>query len=118
MNTDFLCSVLAPGDFDRASIKPSAPASERVAFPNATSVATLPFSSVSFATDLEAYTTTPELLKTYAAVPTPKVAAATTTGSAGATSSQPAQYTGSSNGVFPNVVTAISAAMVFAVFLV
>ncbi|KAI8933658.1 hypothetical protein NX059_009379 [Plenodomus lindquistii] len=54
---------IAPGPFDRASLKPDAPASERLAFPNATPVSQLPFSTVSFGGDLITFTTTPELLQ-------------------------------------------------------
>ncbi|KAF2018587.1 Fasciclin-domain-containing protein [Aaosphaeria arxii CBS 175.79] len=96
-------NVIAPGSFDRASLKPSAPASERLAFPSATPVASLPFSSISFATDLMAYTTTPELLKTVAAIATP-------TGNAGAattTSSGVTEFTGSANAVLPGAVAAV-----------
>ncbi|KDN71229.1 putative beta-Ig-H3/fasciclin [Colletotrichum sublineola] len=35
-------SVLSPGDFDRASLTPSAPAAERLAFPGASPVSSLP----------------------------------------------------------------------------
>ncbi|KAF2120026.1 FAS1 domain-containing protein [Lophiotrema nucula] len=106
-------SVLAPGDFDRTSLEPSAPASERLAFPNASFVSALPFSSVAFAGDLMTYTTTPVLLQTVAAVPTPLSeanASATTT-----TSSLP-QFTGACSGLFPSRVVALSIA-VFAAFL-
>ncbi|KAJ4301398.1 hypothetical protein N0V90_003490 [Kalmusia sp. IMI 367209] len=103
-------SVLSPGEFDRASLKPSAPASERLAFPNASSVSKLPFSSVAFATDRMGYTTTPALLQTVAAVATP-VASATTT------SSQPGpEYTGAGSGLSPEMVLALPFAVGMAGF--
>ncbi|KAI9147370.1 beta-ig-h3 fasciclin [Paramyrothecium foliicola] len=106
-------SVLVPGEFDRASLEPSAPASERLAFADATSVSNLPFSSVSFATDLMRYTTTPELLKTVAAVPTQEAAAPTTT------PSEPSPIpTGAGNVLFPNALMALSAAVGIAAFLI
>ncbi|CRK31825.1 hypothetical protein BN1723_014559 [Verticillium longisporum] len=63
-------SVLNLEVFDRNTLTPSAPAADRVAFPNASPVSKLPFSSVSFGNDLATYTT-PALLSTMAAVATP-----------------------------------------------
>jgi hypothetical protein len=61
--------VLNPGDapFDRSDIEASAEPTDRLAFPGASTVSALPFSSVSFDTDSATYTT-PELLKTIMAV--------------------------------------------------
>ncbi|KAF2728816.1 FAS1 domain-containing protein [Polyplosphaeria fusca] len=107
-------SVLSPGEFDRASLKPSANASERLAFPNATSVSSLPFTSVTFGGDLMTYTTTPELLQTVAAVATP-----TKGGNANmTTSSGLPMATGAGSGLFPGVVLALSMAMAVAVFMI
>ncbi|KAH6657523.1 FAS1 domain-containing protein [Truncatella angustata] len=106
-------SVLSPGHFDRASLEPSAPASERLAFPNASSVSSLPFSSVAFSTDLMTYTATPVLLQTVATVATPLAGATTTT------SSQPIPVpTGTGIGLFPHVVLALSVAIGIAAFLI
>jgi hypothetical protein len=101
-------SVLVPGEFDRASLKPSAPASERIAFPSATAVSELPFSSISFFGDLMSYTSTPVLLQTMAAVavPTAASASASTTPSA---SSLP-EFTGAANGLLPCAILALSIA--------
>lgn len=104
---------MSPGDFDRASLKPSAPESERLAFPNATSVSKLPFTSFAFAGDLMTYTTTPELLQTAAAVAIPSTNATTTS------SSQPAPVsTGTGSGLFPGAVLALSVAISIAAFLI
>jgi hypothetical protein len=107
-NTSF-SSVLVPGEFDRASLKPSAPASERIAFPSATAVSELPFSSISFFGDLMSYTSTPVLLQTIAAVavPTAASASASTTPSA---SSLP-EFTGAANGLLPCAILALSVAL-------
>ncbi|KAF4459664.1 Transforming growth factor-beta-induced ig-h3 [Fusarium albosuccineum] len=72
--------VLNPADapFDRADLKPAADAADRVAFPDASSVSELPFSSISYGTDSVSYTT-PELLKTLIAVDPKATAAATAT---------------------------------------
>ncbi|KAL0939233.1 beta-ig-h3 fasciclin [Colletotrichum truncatum] len=105
-------SVLSPAPFDRASLEPSAPAADRVAFPNATSVSSLPFSTVSFATDLMTYTTTPRLLQTVAAVATPATNATTTA------SNRPVPVpTGAAGGLLPGAVWALSAAVGIAAFL-
>ncbi|KAF6788151.1 beta-ig-h3 fasciclin [Colletotrichum sojae] len=114
-------AVLAPGEFDRASLKPSAPASERLAFAGATSVSSLPFSSVSFATDLMAYTTTPRLLQTVAAVATSTaVATASANASATATASgQPVPVpTSDGSGLLPGAALILSFAVGIAAFLV
>ncbi|RYO26443.1 hypothetical protein AA0113_g12462 [Alternaria arborescens] len=110
---DSVLSPLAP--FDRASLEPSAPAADRVAFEGATSVSELPFSSVSlaFGGDLMTYTTTPELLKTVAAVATPTAAVnATTTGSPMST------YTGGAMGMLPGAGMAVAGAIGIAAALV
>ena len=107
-----LLSVLSPGDFDRAFFEPSAPVSERLAFPNASSVSSLPFSSVAFAGDLMTYTTTPVLLQTVAAFATPLANATITT------SSGPAIGTGAGNGLFPGAVLAVSVAISIATILI
>jgi hypothetical protein len=83
-------SVLAPGEFNRSSLKSSAAAAERLSFPSASSVAVLPFTSVAFEGDTMTYTSTPRLLQTVAAVATSRPDATTTS------SSPPvATYTGS-----------------------
>jgi hypothetical protein len=109
-------AVLAPAPFDRASIKPSAPAASRLAFPDATSVSQLPFSSVSFAfgTDVGSYTSTPVLLQTVAAVAVATGAANATATSSGAA----AEYTGAAGRALSGAVAAIAgAAGVAAAFL-
>ncbi|CAJ2509673.1 Uu.00g146990.m01.CDS01 [Anthostomella pinea] len=77
-------SVLSPGPFDRSSLEPSTPASDRVAFPDASFVSSLPFSSIAFSTDHMAYSTTPVLLQTIAAVSPQQAEANTTTTSSSA----------------------------------
>jgi hypothetical protein len=115
-NPDIFYSVLSPlAPFDRASLEPSAPASDRVAFEGATSVSELPFSSASlaFGGDLMTYTTTPELLKTVAAVATPTTSVnATTTGSPMST------YTGGAMGMLPGAGMALAGAVGVAAALV
>ncbi|KAL4406721.1 hypothetical protein CABS03_11160 [Colletotrichum abscissum] len=104
-------SVLSPGNFDRSSLKPASPASERVAFSGASSVSSLPFTSVSFATDMMAFTATPSLLKTVAAVAT---ATATAT-----TSGRPTTVpTNGGSNLFPGMILALSVAIGFAAFLI
>ncbi|KAF1957678.1 hypothetical protein CC80DRAFT_561139, partial [Byssothecium circinans] len=66
-----LPNVLSLGAFDRASLKLSAPPSEQLAFSNATTVSSPPFSSVALATDLMAYSTTPVLHNTIAPISNP-----------------------------------------------
>lgn len=78
-------NVIAPGPFDRATLDPSSPTESRIAFPGATTVEDLPFSSVSFFGDMMTYSTTPMLLQTIAAVPTPTSTAGATTTTAMAT---------------------------------
>ncbi|KAJ3940652.1 uncharacterized protein N0V96_009663 [Colletotrichum fioriniae] len=107
----------SPGNFDRSSLKPAAPASERIAFSGASSVSSLPFTSVSFATDMMAFTATPSLLQTIAAVAT-----ATATGAANATATPSGKPTtvpisGGSN-LFPGIILALSVATGFAAFLI
>ncbi|ORY08812.1 FAS1 domain-containing protein [Clohesyomyces aquaticus] len=114
-------TVLAPGPFNRSSLKPSAPASERLAFPSATPVLSLPFSSLAFAGDLMTYTTTPELLKTVAAVVTASAIATTTmvSGMASTTATgKPAQFTGTGNRLYPAVMGAAGGAFGVAALLV
>ncbi|KAF2866656.1 FAS1 domain-containing protein [Massariosphaeria phaeospora] len=99
-------TVLSPGPFDRTSFEPSEPVADRLAFPNATSVASLPFSSVSFAfgTNLETYTSTPELLKTVAAVATGS-AMAKPTGQLNATATMTGEmplFTGAGSALWPS----------------
>lgn len=117
-------SVLSPlgGDFDRASsLTPSKPASERVAFAGASPVSQLPFSSISFDGDLMAYTTTPVLLQTMAAV---AAASSSSSAPANATASSapaptPSFTTGSGyKGLIPCAVSALSVAVGIAAFLV
>ncbi|OHE99723.1 beta-Ig-H3/fasciclin [Colletotrichum orchidophilum] len=105
--------VLSPGNFDRSSLKPAAPASERLAFPGASSVSSLPFTSVSFATDMMAFTATPSLLQTVAAVATSTPTATATT------SSQPVPVP-ISNGsdLFPGIILALAVATGIATFLI
>lgn len=97
-------SVLAPEDFDRTSLKPSAPAAERLSFPTASPVSILPFTSVAFEGDTMTYTSTPRLLQTVAAV-----AASRPNANATSSSLPLSTYTGSA------VVLAISAGMAMAV---
>jgi hypothetical protein len=99
-------SVLAPGEFNRSSLKPSAAAAERLSFPSASSVAVLPFTSVAFEGDTMTYTSTPRLLQTVAAV-------ATSRPDVNATSSSPplATYTGSAI----NLVTSSAMVMIVAI---
>jgi hypothetical protein len=114
-------SVLAPAAFDRTSLKPSAPASERLAFPSATPVASLLFSSVSFFGDLETYSTTAELLRTLKAVPTVAANATTTPAIATPTSSStgtPAEFPGTGSGAVPGAIAALMGAVGVAVALV
>ncbi|THY85808.1 FAS1 domain-containing protein [Aureobasidium pullulans] len=104
-------TVLAPGEFDRASLQSSAAAAERVAFPSASAVAKLPFTSVAFEGDIMTYSSTPALLQTVAAVATSRSnTAATSRPTANATTSSPplASYTGSAIGL------TTSAAMIMA----
>jgi hypothetical protein len=115
-------AVVAPGPFDRNSLKPSAPATERLAFPNATKEEKLPFTSVAFA-DLPnamAYTSTPVLLKTMAAIATGSMATATPTSNLTASPSGPGlpESTGAGSGLLPGAVAALAVAVgVAAVFL-
>ncbi|THY11380.1 FAS1 domain-containing protein [Aureobasidium pullulans] len=104
-------AVLAPGKFDRASLQPSAAAAERVAFPSASAVAKLPFTSVAFEGDTMTYSSTPALLQTVAAVATSRsnaVATSRPTANATTSSAPLATYTGSA------ISLTTSAAMVMA----
>lgn len=95
-------SVLAPGEFDRASLQPAAPAASRVGFPSASAVSHLPLASASLAFfgDVMTYSTTPELLKTVAALAIPTAATTTASAVSGmtsatrSTSAPVAQFTG------------------------
>ncbi|KAF1828203.1 Fasciclin-domain-containing protein [Decorospora gaudefroyi] len=110
---DGVLSPLAP--FDRAALDPAAPASDRLAFEGATSLSALPFTtaSLAFGGDLMTYTTTPELLKTVAAVATPTAGlTATTTGAPRET------YTGAAMGMLPGAGMAVAGAMGVAAALV
>jgi hypothetical protein len=109
-------AVITPGPFDRASLEPSAPAASRLAFPDATFVSQLPFSSVSFAfgTDVGSYTSTPVLLQTVAAVAVATGAVNVTT----TTSSGVAEYTGAAvKKMMPGAVAALAGAAGFAAAL-
>lgn len=125
--TNIHCSVLAPGEFDRASLKPSASAPERVAFPGATPVSHLPLASASlaFAGDLMTYSTTPELLKTVAALAIPTAAATgstfTTSAANTATASRSAplaEFTGGAGGYMAAKGAALAGAVGVAALLV
>ncbi|KAI5238033.1 FAS1 domain-containing protein [Aureobasidium subglaciale] len=107
-------TVLAPVEFDRATLKPSALAADRLSFPNASKVAKLPFTSVAFEGDLMTYSSTPALLQTVAAVATEAsrsdaATSATTTSNGSSTSPPLATYTGSA------ISLATSGVMVMAV---
>ncbi|OSS45675.1 hypothetical protein B5807_09514 [Epicoccum nigrum] len=106
-------SVLAPGEFDRASLKPSASVTERVAFPGASSLSELPLPAPTvFVGDMMTYSTTAELLKTVAAVAT---SAANT---ASASRSAPiAESTGGASGFMAANGIALVGAVGFAAFL-
>ncbi|KAJ4352734.1 hypothetical protein N0V95_004006 [Ascochyta clinopodiicola] len=111
-------SVLAPGEFDRANLKPSAPAPERVAFPNASAVSHKPLASASlaFAGDLMTYSTTPQLLKTVAAIAT-----ATSGASITPTASRSAPittFTGAAGGLLPGTGMALAGVAGVAAFLI
>ncbi|KAL6408652.1 Transforming growth factor-beta-induced protein ig-h3 [Ilyonectria robusta] len=82
---------------DGADLEPAADPTDRLAFPHASTVSELPFSSVSYATDSVSYTT-PELLRTLVAVDVSALAEATTTKetSTGTGESTPAATAGSS----------------------
>ncbi|RMZ70410.1 beta-ig-h3 fasciclin [Pyrenophora seminiperda CCB06] len=101
--------------FDRASIKPAAPASERVAFDGATAVSALPFTSTSlaFAGDVMTYTTTPELLKTVAALATPTAGVNATR-----TMAPTETFTGATGALLPGAGLVMGAALGIAVGLV
>jgi hypothetical protein len=109
MLTYLFLSVLSPGEFDRASLKPSAPASERLAFPNATAVSDLPFSSISFIGDLMQYTSTPVLLQTMAAVAVPTSTSVITSTTPSGPSAP--EFTGAGSGLLPCTLLALSVAV-------
>ncbi|CZT52929.1 uncharacterized protein RSE6_14336 [Rhynchosporium secalis] len=110
-------AVLGPGPFDRASLIPAAPASQRLAFPGASSVPTLPFTStVAFGDDEMKFTTTPVLLQTVAAIAVPTANASPISGgtvSASMTGSPAATVTGAGSVVSPGSAVALLA-VVFA----
>ncbi|KAJ4986665.1 hypothetical protein SVAN01_07851 [Stagonosporopsis vannaccii] len=118
-------SVLAPGEFDRASLQPFAAAPERVAFPGASSISHLPLAtaSLAFGGDLMTYTTTPELLKTVAALAVPTASVSSVSASstlATATRSQPApatEFTGGANMLMAAKGAALAGVFGFAAFL-
>ncbi|THV92723.1 FAS1 domain-containing protein [Aureobasidium pullulans] len=113
-------TVLAPGVFDRASLQPSTAAAERVAFPSASAVAKLPFTSVAFEGDTMTYSSTPALLQTVAAVATSgSNAAATSRPTANSTSSSPplATYTGSAIGLTTRAAMVMALAVGIAALL-
>ncbi|CAD0088478.1 unnamed protein product, partial [Aureobasidium vineae] len=106
-------AVLAPGEFNRSSLKPSAAAADRLSFPSASSVAVLPFTSVAFEGDTMTYTSTPHLLQTVAAV-------ATSRPNANATTSSPplATYTGSAISLASSVAMVMALAVCVAALLI
>jgi hypothetical protein len=108
--------VLSPGDFDRASLTPDAPASERLAFANASPVSSLPFSTTAFAFDTMTYTTTPVLLETVATVATALAsAAATSTNMVNGTSTP--VTTSDGGALFVTASLALSLAVTISAFL-
>ncbi|KAF3020911.1 hypothetical protein E8E14_001386 [Neopestalotiopsis sp. 37M] len=109
-------SVLSPGDFDRASLTPDAPASERLAFANASPVSSLPFSTTAFAFDTMTYTTTPVLLETVATVATALASTATATSMPNGTSTP--VTTSDGGAVFVTVSLALSVAVVISALLI
>jgi hypothetical protein len=116
--------VLSPGEFDRASLMPSAPASERIAFPSASAVplSALPFTNIAFQGDQETYTKTPVLLQTIIAIATPTAGAGNTTSAPTGSSTptptgQPQEFAGAGNGLFPAAAMALPIAMGAAVAL-
>ncbi|THX52354.1 FAS1 domain-containing protein [Aureobasidium pullulans] len=113
-------TVLAPGEFDRASLQPFAAAAERVAFPSASAVSKLPFTSVAFEGGTMTYSSTPALLQTVAAIATSRSnAAATSRPTANATTSSPplATYTGSAIGLTTSAAMAMALAVGIAALL-
>ena len=120
MYLPLLLSVLSPAPFDRASLKPSVPASDRVAFPNASAVSSFPLASASlaFGGDLMTYTTTPELLKTVAAVATATATANTTSVTSSRTGVPVATFTGAASGVVPGTGVALAVVVGIAAFFV
>lgn len=111
-------SVLSPAPFDRASLRPSVPAPERVAFPNASVVSRFPLASASlaFEGDLMTYTTTPELLKTVAAVATATATANVTMATVSRTGMPIATFTGTASGLVPGVGAALAGVVGIAAF--
>ncbi|KAI0168070.1 FAS1 domain-containing protein [Pestalotiopsis sp. NC0098] len=110
-------SVLSPGDFDRASLEPTAPASERLAFPDASPVSSLPFSTTAFAFDTMTYTTTPVLLETVATV---AIALSSATATTTSTAEQTPSAVATSGGgiLFATASFTLSVAILIAAFLV
>ena len=123
MLTQLFRSVLSPAPFDRASLNPYAPASQRLAFPNASAVSVLPFSSVvnPFFGDQMTYTTTPRLLQTVAAVATPRGNANVTTSRSAmptATETGIVPFTGAGTGLLPGASIALAVAVGAAALIV
>ncbi|EAT91927.1 hypothetical protein HBI56_009040 [Parastagonospora nodorum] len=113
-------AVLAPGPFDRSTLKPSAPAPERLAFEGASSVSALPFTVVSFGDDDMGYTTTPELLKTVAAIAVPTAGANVTVSGSVAPSRTGAPvetFTGAADAMLPSAGGALAAAVGIAAWM-
>ncbi|KAJ4399129.1 hypothetical protein N0V91_009661 [Didymella pomorum] len=121
-------SVLAPGNFSRSNLTPSAPPASRIAFPGATPVSHLPLASsgLAFFGDVMTYSTTPELLKTVAALatPTPNMGVSTTasavTGMTTATRSASAsmtEFTGAAGGLGATKGAALAGAVGVAALL-
>ncbi|KAK8090507.1 hypothetical protein PG994_000012 [Apiospora phragmitis] len=107
-------NVIFSPSLGNVTVKSLWPASERLAFDGASPVSKLPFSSVSFGGDLMAYTTTPVLLQTVAAVATASAAANATVSS----SPVPAPATGAgTKGLIPCAVSVFSVAFGIAAFL-
>jgi hypothetical protein len=94
-------------------LKPAAPASEHLAFPNASSRQNLPFSNYAFEFDQITYTTTPVLLQTYAAVATPSASATRSANATIATSTTPplATFTGAGSVFVPDAAAGLAAAV-------
>ncbi|ETS76078.1 hypothetical protein PFICI_11465 [Pestalotiopsis fici W106-1] len=111
-------SVLNPEDFDRASLEPAAPASDRLAFPNASPVSSLSFSTTAFAFDTMTYTTTPVLLETVATVATQLSASATATATSTPDGTPSPVATSEGGAFFPAASLALSIAVAIAAFLV
>ncbi|KAF1965702.1 FAS1 domain-containing protein [Bimuria novae-zelandiae CBS 107.79] len=110
-------NVLAPGEFDRASLTPSANPSDRLAFENASSVplSELPFTSIAFEGDQETYSMMPVLLQTVMAVPTPTAEASPTASDSKSTVTPTPtgakEFLGAGSALFPGAGMALSIAL-------